>query len=142
MRYVLPSKSKKSNREASSRSSGQLMTQATTAPGVTKLLDRSRFVITPPPKRKRAGEPQGPLVVEGSSRGSWRLDKGESAEVAANLEVLPTPKEPLVMLGSKTNDPQFLVSDVIDHNLNEVLHLYPHFNLPIQVIYKHFNHDS
>lgn len=105
MRYILPSKSKKKKGKASSRLSGQLMTSATSAHDVPEVLDCSRIVITPPPKRQRVNKCQGPPAVKGSSRGSRRLDKGSGANVPANLKVPPMHEEPLVMQGSKISDP-------------------------------------
>lgn len=77
-------------------------------------------------------ELQVPSSVEGSSRAPQRLDKGKGAQVAANLEVLHAPLGLLVMLGSKINDPQFLASDVVHHDLNQALCVLSRLNLPIQ----------
>lgn len=52
-------------------------------------------------------EPQDPSSVKGSSQ---RLDKRKGVEVAVHREVPPVPEGPLVMPGSKINDPKFIVS--------------------------------
>lgn len=48
---------------------------------------------------------------------------------------------PLVMSGLKINDPQFLVLDMVDHDLNRALRLSSGFSLSIQAIYTHFHPD-
>lgn len=82
-------------------------------------------------------------MVEGSSsQPSRHLENGKGAVVVANLAVSPAPEEPLVMPGSKIDDPNFLVMDVVPRHLNSPLRLPPLFNLPIQAIYTHFHQDS
>lgn len=51
--------------------------------------------------------------------------------MAANLAVSPALEKPLVMLGSKIDDPKFLITDVVPWHLHFALWLPPRFSLPI-----------
>ncbi|EXC04364.1 hypothetical protein L484_015991 [Morus notabilis] len=122
MRYVIPNKQRKYKGEASFKSSSNPASQ-----DVPKVVDRSKIVITQPPKKLRVEERWGLPAVEGSSGSSRRLDKRKGAA--------PAPEEPLHMRGSRYNDHQFLIPDVVDHHLDQALCLSPRFSLPIQAIY-------
>lgn len=137
MRYVLPSIQNKYKGEAPSKSSSNLASQ-----DIPEVINRSRIVITQPPKKLRVEECWGSLAVEGSFGSSQCLDKREGAEVASSLALLPAPEKPLQMPGSRINDPQFLVHDVVNHHLDQALCLSPCFSLPIQAIYTNFHQDS
>lgn len=133
MRYVLPGKSKKRERDASSKSSSQPFIQDSPAPSVTEVPVRGMFVVDPTPNRPKIDEPRDPLVVKGSlSQPSQHLEKGKGAVVAANLVVPPAPEEPLIMPGSRIGD--FIVTDVVDRHIYSALRLPPRFSLPIQAI--------
>lgn len=94
-------------------------------------------MIDPPAKRPRVKETRKTAGVEEStSQQARRLEKGKDAEVAPPL------LGPLVMPGSRIDDPKFIVTDVIPCLLHNALCLPPRFSLPIQAIYSHFHEES
>lgn len=140
---VRPSpKPRKRGNGAFSKSTSQPKAQVDAAPSTAEVQTRVRLVIIPGSKRAMTEEPQGPSSVEGSSQQPRRLDKRKGVEVAADLGVPLMSEGPLMMPGSKINDPQFLIPNMVDHNLKRALHLRSRFNLPIQAIYSHFHPDS
>ncbi|EXB86424.1 hypothetical protein L484_004922 [Morus notabilis] len=131
MKYSILVKPKKSMTGAgSSGTSSQHTTEAVVLPGVAG---------TP---RKGVTEPRASPVVAGPSGKGRCLGKNKGAEVAANLAVPPPPTEPILLPGSKVDDPSFLVPDVVDLDFTHALRLSPRFSLPLQAIYTFFHEDT
>lgn len=87
-------------------------------------------------------ESRVPPAVEGSSGQGRRLEKNKGAEVAANLAVPPPPPEPVLLPGSKVDDPMFLVRDIVDLDFTHALCLPLRFSLPLQAIYSFFHEET
>jgi len=109
----------------------------TPAPRTTDSLPRGVLVIDPPAKRPGVVGSGSTARVEGSSsQTARRQEKGKGVEDA------PALSGPVVLPGSKIDDPDFIVTDVVSRYLHNALRLPPRFSLPIQAIYSHFHEDS